>query len=64
MENAVYERILSDYQRGEEGYEQTDAYLEFSRAQEDALYGQEKNAAKRLDKLIQGWKEDYRTQTT
>lgn len=64
VENAVYERILSDYQRSEEGYEQTDAYLEFSRAQEDARYGQEKNAAKRLDKLIQGWKEDYRTQTT
>lgn len=64
VDDAVYQRILRDYQRNEEGYENTDAYLELEKAAEETKYGQDKKAEKRIEKLIQGWKEDYRTQTT
>ncbi len=58
----TYHRILGEYKRLQDGYEETAWFEELVKAMEDRRYGREDKALKRLDKLIQDWKEDYRTQ--
>lgn len=59
-----YERLLKDYKRSSNGFEQTEQYEEYRKIKDAFSYGQEKKAEARIDQLLHEWKEEYRVQTT
>lgn len=59
-----YERLLKDYKRSSNSFEQTEQYEEYRKIKDALSYGQDKKAEARIDQLLHEWKEEYRVQTT